>query len=139
MSETAPARRVLDLMTGYWASQAVYVAAKLELADHLATGPLTATELADRTGTDEPSLARLLRFLSELGIVTADADGAYRTTEAGRAAHRGARLDARPRPALRRGVLRGLGQPAAHRADRAERLRGTARRGHVPVLRPVPS
>ncbi|WP_035800304.1 methyltransferase [Kitasatospora mediocidica] len=83
MSETAPARRVLDLMTGYWASQAVYVAAKLELADHLATGPLTSTDLAGRTGTDEPSLARLLRFLSELGIVTADADGAYRTTEAG--------------------------------------------------------
>ncbi|MDH6135448.1 hypothetical protein P3T37_004863 [Kitasatospora sp. MAA4] len=83
MSENAPARRVLDLMTGYWASQAVYVAAKLELADHLATGPLTATELAARTAADEPSLARLLRFLSELGIVTADAEGAYRTTEAG--------------------------------------------------------
>ncbi len=83
MTDTAPARRVMDLLIGYWASQAVYVAAKLELADQLATGPLTATDLAARTGTDEPSLARLLRFLAELGIVTGDAEGGYRTTEAG--------------------------------------------------------
>jgi DNA-binding transcriptional ArsR family regulator len=83
MTETAPERRVMDLLIGYWASQAVYVAAKLELADRLAAGPLTAGELAAVTGTDQPSLARLLRFLAELGIVTVDAEGGYRTTEAG--------------------------------------------------------
>ncbi|TVL91906.1 methyltransferase [Streptomyces sp. SAJ15] len=81
----AASRRLMDLMIGYWASQAVYTAAKLGLADELADGPATPAQLADRTGTHEPSLARLLRFLAELGVVERDpARGTYRTTEVGR-------------------------------------------------------
>ncbi|MEU6236789.1 methyltransferase [Kitasatospora sp. NPDC047058] len=80
----AAARRMMDLLTGYWASQAVHAAAALALADRLAGGPATSTELAGRTGTHEPSLARLLRFLAELGVLARDSDGAYRTTELGR-------------------------------------------------------
>ncbi|MBC3839773.1 methyltransferase [Streptacidiphilus sp. 4-A2] len=73
----------MDQLIGYWASQAVYVAAKLGLADHLEDSPLTAAELAVLTGSDEPSLARLLRFLIELDVLTVDADGRYHATESG--------------------------------------------------------
>lgn len=77
-------RRLLDLMIGSWASQAVHTAAELKLADHLEGGPATSAELAALTGTDEPSLGRLLRFLVELGVLTGDAEGGFRTTEVGR-------------------------------------------------------
>ncbi|MEU6734442.1 methyltransferase [Streptomyces physcomitrii] len=83
MTETSASRRLMELTVGYWASQAVHTAAELELADHLAEGPLTAPELTVRTGTHGPSLHRLLRFLTELGILRTDAQGAYLTTETG--------------------------------------------------------
>jgi hypothetical protein len=79
----AASRKLMDLMIGYWASQAVYVAAELGLADQLAGAPATPAELAERTGTHEPSLARLLRFLVELGVLTGDATSGYRATEVG--------------------------------------------------------
>lgn len=84
MSESSPSRRLMDLTIGYWASQAVYVTAKLGIADHLETAPLTSTELAARTGTHGPSLSRLMRFLGELGIVEGNDQNGYRATQIGR-------------------------------------------------------
>jgi O-methyltransferase domain/Dimerisation domain len=84
MTDAAAPRKLMDLMIGYWASQAVYAAAELGLADQLADGPATAAQLAERTGTHEPSLARLLRFLVELDVLAKDAGGAFTTTEVGR-------------------------------------------------------
>lgn len=82
MTDTAP-RRMMDLLIGYWASQAVHAAAALGLADILAGGPASAAGLAGRTGTHEPSLARLLRFLVELDVLAVGPDGRYRATELG--------------------------------------------------------
>jgi O-methyltransferase domain/Dimerisation domain len=63
-------KRLLELMTGAWTTQAIAVAAELGIADHLASeGTATGTRLATLTGTDEESLSRLLRFLASLGIV----------------------------------------------------------------------
>ncbi|MER6398980.1 methyltransferase [Kitasatospora sp. NPDC001603] len=83
MTDTA-ARRMMDLLIGPWATQAVHTAATLGLADLLAAEPATAAELAERTATHQPSLTRLLRFLVELDVLAADADGRYRTTDLGR-------------------------------------------------------
>jgi len=59
---------MLDLITGYWLSPLVYVAAPLGLADLLARGPKTVTELARRTGTNAGVLRRALRALASAGV-----------------------------------------------------------------------
>jgi len=56
------------MATGYWLSQAVYVAAKLGLADLLKDGPRSCEELAAATGTDRWCLYRLMRALSMASV-----------------------------------------------------------------------
>jgi hypothetical protein len=46
-----PAVALLRMMTGYWQAQAIYVAAKLGIADLLGEGPLSAESVASRTGS----------------------------------------------------------------------------------------
>jgi hypothetical protein len=70
-----PAKQLLQLMTGAWATQAIAVAAELGLADHLAGNAGATTEwLASATGADHDSLRRLLRYLISLGVVKARGD-----------------------------------------------------------------
>ena len=59
---------LFQMATGYWVSQAIYVAAKLGIADLLKDGPQSYVALAAATGTDAPSLFRLMRALSSVGI-----------------------------------------------------------------------
>jgi ubiquinone/menaquinone biosynthesis C-methylase UbiE len=59
---------LFQMATGYWISQAIYVAAKLGIADLLKDGPQSCVALAVATGSDAPSLFRLLRALSSVGI-----------------------------------------------------------------------
>lgn len=65
-----PPAILLQMMTGYWASQALYVAAKLGVADQLADGPVPCEALAAATGADAPSLRRVLRALASVGVFT---------------------------------------------------------------------
>ena len=51
-------------MTGFWLSRAIYVAAKLGIADLLKEEPKDIGELAKATGSHEPSLYRILRSLA---------------------------------------------------------------------------
>ena len=53
-------------------AQAVYVAAKLGIADLLEAGPKSVEELARATRTHAPSLARLLRALASLDVFVED-------------------------------------------------------------------
>jgi hypothetical protein len=53
------------------------------LADLLADGPRSLDELADATGTHSPSLARLLRMLAALGVVTEETNGHISLTRLG--------------------------------------------------------
>ncbi len=74
-SESFLAREPLTRMiTGYWVSQMVYVAAALGVADRLTDGPRTVDELAQATGTHSRSLYRLLRALASVGVFTEDAE-----------------------------------------------------------------
>jgi hypothetical protein len=66
------------MITGYWVSQMVYVAAKLELADRLADGSKSADELARESGTNARALYRLLRGLASVGVFSQTPDDRFR-------------------------------------------------------------
>ena len=69
MKEGNPSPPVLfQMATSYWVSQAIYVAAKLGLADLLKAGPQPCGALATATGTHALSLFRLMRALAGVGI-----------------------------------------------------------------------
>jgi O-methyltransferase domain/Dimerisation domain len=59
---------LFQMATGYWLSQAVYVAAKLGVADLLKDGPKSCRSLAAAMGVDQQALARLMRALSSVGV-----------------------------------------------------------------------
>lgn len=80
-ADSAPAPiTLLQMMTGYWVSQAIYVAAKLGIADHLANGPIGVDDLAAVTHSDTSSLQRVLRALASVGVFTETAPGQYGLT-----------------------------------------------------------
>lgn len=70
MTQPPPAAQIMQMLSGYWLTQGLYVAAKLELADRLASGPRHADELAAETGCQPRALYRLLRSLASLGVFT---------------------------------------------------------------------
>jgi hypothetical protein len=59
---------LFQMATAYWVSQAIYVAAKLGIADLLKDGPQSCVALAISTGSDASSLFRLMRALTSVGI-----------------------------------------------------------------------
>ncbi len=80
MAEPMPRELMQRMMTGYWISQAIYVAAKLRLADRLADGPQPIAVLAEATGTHNQTLYRLLRALASVGIFSEDDSGRFGLT-----------------------------------------------------------
>src|ERR1700680_4393747 len=62
--------KLLQMMTGYWVTQALYVAAKLGIADLLREGPVNCDVLASKTRTHPQSLYRTLRALASVGVFT---------------------------------------------------------------------
>ncbi|MDX1947238.1 MAG: methyltransferase [Pirellulaceae bacterium] len=75
-----PGQILAQMAVGNWLSQAIYVAAKLSLADLLAAGPRDATDLAAACGARAQPLYRLLRALASVGIFAADESGRFRLT-----------------------------------------------------------
>ena len=88
-----------------WVSATVYAAAKLSLADHLASGARSAVELAGPTATHAPSLHRLMRTLAGLGILTERDGQRFALTSLGEALRTGA-------PGSARATLLAFCQPA---------------------------
>jgi hypothetical protein len=90
MNEQSPAQAalppqfaMLQMITGFWVSQALHIAARLGLADLLKEQPQTAAELAAATDTHAPSLYRLLRALASVGVFVEDEEGRFATTPPG--------------------------------------------------------
>jgi len=75
-----PPAVLMQMMTGYWVSQALYVAAKLGLADLIADGVGDVDDLAARSGADAFSLHRVLRALASVGVFTETSPGSYGLT-----------------------------------------------------------
>ena len=80
MPEPSPPQQISRMITGYWVSQMVHVAAQLGLADRLADGPQTADALAAVTGTHARSLYRLLRALASVGVFSEGEDHRFTQT-----------------------------------------------------------
>jgi SAM-dependent methyltransferase len=74
---------MMGLVTGYWISQAVGVAARLGVADHLANGPRTCEELAREVGADPKALYRVMRLLASIGVFSQPASGSFELTALG--------------------------------------------------------
>ena len=95
-ADTPPAHaQLIQMSTAYWVSRLVHLAAELGLADHLASGPSTAEELARRTQTHAPTLYRVLRSLASLGLFTEDTARRFSLTPLGAALKTGAPGSAR--------------------------------------------
>lgn len=76
MSATKPSEQaqiaMLQIISGFWVSRAVFIIAKLGIPDLLKTGDKTAEELAAATDTHGPSLFRVLRALVSVGVLKSD-------------------------------------------------------------------
>ena len=90
-----PHVQLIQMATAYWVSRIVYVAAQLKLADHLASGPRSAAELAGPTGTHARSLHRLMRTLASFGVLSEADDSRFALTPLGDALKSGAPGSAR--------------------------------------------
>jgi len=87
---------VLRIGRGYQLSQALYVAAKLGVADALDSQPLPAEAVADAVDARAPVLRRVLRALVAAGVFTELEDGRFANNDAAAAlARRRARPPAR--------------------------------------------
>jgi hypothetical protein len=71
---------VTQLATGFWVSQALYVAAKLGVADLLNDAPKTSFVLAEAAGVHPQALYRLLRALASVGVFAEDELGRFSNT-----------------------------------------------------------
>lgn len=59
---------VMQLLSGYFTTQLLYVVAELGVADVVASGPASVEEIAEAVGAHPESLHRVLRALSALGV-----------------------------------------------------------------------
>jgi O-methyltransferase domain/Dimerisation domain len=85
----SPQAQLIQIATAYWASSLLHFAAEMELADRLAHGPKTAAELAQATGSDAPSMYRVMRTLSGMGLFSEDSSRRFSLTPLGEALRSG--------------------------------------------------
>ncbi|MFP2906889.1 methyltransferase [Pyxidicoccus sp. 3LFB2] len=68
-----PAALIMNQMVyGFWVSRCLQITAELGLADTIGDTPKTLEDLATASGTHAPSLRRMLRMLSGLGVLVKD-------------------------------------------------------------------
>ena len=75
------AEEIVWMVRGAWVSLCLRATCEIGIVDAL-DEPLDVAELATRTGSDPPTLARLLRVLVDLGLLALD-DGRYTATPRG--------------------------------------------------------
>ncbi|MBI3302451.1 MAG: hypothetical protein HYZ72_10315 [Deltaproteobacteria bacterium] len=68
--QVPPSVALHRMMSGHWIAQAIYVTAKLGVADHLTDGPKHVDALALSVGAHAGALYRLLRALASVGVFT---------------------------------------------------------------------
>jgi hypothetical protein len=90
LPDMPPHLKLIQMGVAIWGARAVYAAAELGLADHLANGARSVDDLASATRTYGPSLFRLLRALASCGLVTETAPGSFANTPLGEALRDGA-------------------------------------------------
>ncbi len=78
--EDSPQAQMGRMLGGYRTTQMLHVAAKLGLPDILASGPMSVEALAVTARVHPPSLHRLLRALSSMGVFAERRDGTFEST-----------------------------------------------------------
>jgi hypothetical protein len=81
--DAPPTLEMIRLITGFWVSRAIYIAAKLGVADLLKHEPHNIEQLAKATVSHGPSLYRVLRTLASVGIFAEDEQGRFAITPLG--------------------------------------------------------
>jgi len=76
---------ISDLISKGLMVQALSVASRLRIADRLRHRPMEAAELASASKAHAPTLFRLLRALTGLGVLTEDDESRFALTQLGRA------------------------------------------------------
>lgn len=79
----SPAGQLLNLITGYWISQAIHVAAELGVADLLGKRGRPIEDLARETNANPDALYRLLRALAASGVFAESAPREFILTPMG--------------------------------------------------------
>jgi len=82
-STVPPPAQMFGMITGFWVSQIIGVAAKLKIADHLRGGAKSAEELASVTGANPSALFRVLRAAASLGVFQLGGDDRFSLTPLG--------------------------------------------------------
>jgi hypothetical protein len=75
--------KMVEMISGFWVSRVIYIAAKLGLADQLKDGSKTASEVAEATQTHAPSLYRVMRALAAAGVLVEDEEKRFGLTPLG--------------------------------------------------------
>jgi hypothetical protein len=83
MEAHPPPAQMVQLLAGFQVSQALYVAAKLGVADTLVHGAVPIDQLAAEVGADPLALSRLLRTLCSFGVFAEDDPGVFCLTPLG--------------------------------------------------------
>jgi hypothetical protein len=76
----APEDQMMQWITTKWITKPIYVISELGIADLLCNGPLSVDSLAGKTDTHPPTLYRLLRALSSVGIFVETDDRVFDLT-----------------------------------------------------------
>jgi hypothetical protein len=82
-ADPSPAELLGDMLGGFQVTQALYVAAKLNIFDVLRDRPQTSREIAEGVGAHEPSLRRLLGFLTTIDVLAVDGQQRFAPTAMG--------------------------------------------------------
>lgn len=86
----SPSQQLMRLGFGFIVSQALHVAAELDIADRLAAGERSVDDLARETGCHSGALYRTMRVLAAEGVFCETADRHFELTELGAALKSGA-------------------------------------------------
>lgn len=80
----AESLRLLEMLTGSWISQSLYIVARFDIADRISGGARMAGDIAAEAGLDPLALFRIMRALASVGIFSQNEDETFGLTELGR-------------------------------------------------------
>jgi hypothetical protein len=78
-----PQLELQQIIIGKWAMQAIYAAAELAIADHLKDGPRSSADIARACSTNADATHRLMRALSNIGVLDERDGGMFALTPMG--------------------------------------------------------
>jgi hypothetical protein len=81
--EISPAQTAIQVAFGFISARALYVAAKLGVADHLKDSPKSAVELATALSVQPDALYRIMRVLAASGVFVLDRNDRFSLNEIG--------------------------------------------------------